>query len=97
MGQGVGHLVEGEHPLDVDLDRTVDAVLGQGYEVRRIGVLAVKPGPAHFGPLAQHCVDGEVTIHVERVFTLDEVPDALAHVGEGRALGKVVVGPSPRP
>jgi NADPH:quinone reductase-like Zn-dependent oxidoreductase len=64
---------------------------------RRIGVLAVKPGPAHFGPLAQHCVDGDVTIHVERVFTLDEVPDALAHVGEGRALGKVVVGPASQP
>jgi NADPH:quinone reductase-like Zn-dependent oxidoreductase len=72
------------------------AVVGR-LSGRRIGVLAVKPGPAHFVPLAQHCVDGEVTIHVERVFTLEEVPDALAHVGEGRALGKVVVGPSPRP
>ena len=28
---------------------------------------------------------------VDRTFTLDEVPEALAHVGEGRALGKVVV------
>ena len=34
---------------------------------------------------------GEVAIHVERTYTLDEVPEALAHVGEGRALGKVVV------
>jgi NADPH:quinone reductase-like Zn-dependent oxidoreductase len=32
-----------------------------------------------------------VRIHIDRTFTLDEVPDALAHVGEGRALGKVVV------
>ena len=70
---------------------------GRAASGRRIGVLAVKPGPAHFGPLAEHCVDGEVAIHVERMFTLDEVPDALAHVGEGRALGKVVVGPAPRP
>jgi len=72
------------------------AVVGR-LSGRRIGVLAVKPGPAHFVPLAQHCVDGAVKIHVERVFTLDEVPDALAHVGEGRALGKVVVGPASQP
>jgi NADPH:quinone reductase-like Zn-dependent oxidoreductase len=58
---------------------------------RRIGVLAVKPGPEHFAPLAERCVSGEVAVHVERTYTLDEVPEALAHVGEGRALGKVVV------
>jgi len=57
-------------------------------------VLAVKEGPAYFEPLAALCVTGEVSIHVDRVFTLDEVPAALAHVGEGHALGKVVVAPS---
>ena len=31
------------------------------------------------------------SIHIDRTFALDEVPAALAHVGEGRALGKVVV------
>jgi NADPH:quinone reductase-like Zn-dependent oxidoreductase len=76
--------------------RTVLGVLVVGAVVgrlsgRRIGVLAVKPGPAHFGPLAERCVAGEVTIHVDRTFTLAQVPEALAHVGEGRALGKVVV------
>lgn len=60
---------------------------------RRIGVLAVKPGPDHFAPLAERCVTGEVRIHVDRTFALEEVPEALAHVGEGRALGKVVVEP----
>ena len=58
---------------------------------RSIGVLVVKAGPAHFEPLADLCVAGEVSIHIDRTFTLDEVPAALAHVGEGRALGKVVV------
>lgn len=61
---------------------------------RSIGVLVVKEGPAHFEPLADLCVTGEVTIHIDRVFSLDEVPAALAHVGRGRALGKVVVCPS---
>ena len=59
---------------------------------RSIGVLVVKMGPAHFEPLADLCVSGEVSIHIDRTFTLDETPAALAHVGEGRALGKVVVG-----
>jgi NADPH:quinone reductase-like Zn-dependent oxidoreductase len=82
--------------------RTVLNVLVTGAVVgrlsgRRIGVLAVKPGPAHFGPVAERCTVGEVAIHVERTFTLDEVPQALAHVGEGRALGKVVVEVSRRP
>lgn len=58
---------------------------------RRIGVLAVKQGPAHFEPLTALCVSGEVRIHIDRTFALDDVAAALAHVGEGRALGKVVV------
>ncbi|SFF35210.1 NAD(P)-dependent alcohol dehydrogenase [Blastococcus tunisiensis] len=58
---------------------------------RRLGVLAVKEGPAHFGPLADLCVAGDVAVHIDRRFALADVPAALAHVGEGRALGKVVV------
>lgn len=58
---------------------------------RSMGLLIVKLGPKHFEPLADRCVAGEVDIHIERTFRLEEVPQALAHVGEGRALGKVVV------
>lgn len=58
---------------------------------RSIGVLAVHEGPAHFEPLAALCIAGDVRIQIDREFALDEVPAALAHVGEGRALGKVVV------
>lgn len=58
---------------------------------RRIGVLAVKEGPAHFTPLTDLCVVGDIDIHIDRTFTLDQLPEALAHHGEGRALGKVVV------
>jgi NADPH:quinone reductase-like Zn-dependent oxidoreductase len=58
---------------------------------RALGILTVKEGPAHFEPLAALCVAGDVRIHIHRTFALDEVPAALAHVGQGRALGKVVV------
>ena len=69
---------------------SVGAVLGP-LSGRRIGVLVVKEGPAHFEPLAERCVAGEVKIHIDSTFTLEQVPQAMARVGEGRALGKVVV------
>jgi NADPH:quinone reductase-like Zn-dependent oxidoreductase len=72
---------------------TVGSVVGR-VTGRSIGVLVVKEGPAHFEPLADLCVSGDIRIHIDRSFALDEVPAALAHVGEGRALGKIVVVPS---
>ncbi|MFN8190139.1 MAG: NAD(P)-dependent alcohol dehydrogenase [Nocardioidaceae bacterium] len=60
---------------------------------RSLGVLAVRQGPAHFVPMVERCLAGEVTIHVERTFGLDEVAEALAVVGAGGARGKVVVSP----
>jgi NADPH:quinone reductase-like Zn-dependent oxidoreductase len=69
---------------------TVGAIIGR-MTGRHLGLLIVKQGPAHFQPLAELCVAGDVGIHIDRTFGLDEVPHALAHVGEGRALGKVVV------
>jgi len=69
---------------------TIGAVVGR-LTGRRIGVLAVKLGPTHFEPLTELCLGGQVAIHIDRVFRLDEVADALAYVGEGRALGKVVI------
>lgn len=58
---------------------------------RSIGVLRVDEGPEHFEPLTDLILGGDVDIHIDRVVALDEVAEALAHHGEGRALGKVVV------
>jgi hypothetical protein len=54
----------------------------------------VKEGPAHVEPVADLCVTGELRIHIDRTFTLEELPAALGRIGEGRALGTVVVCPS---
>jgi hypothetical protein len=54
-------------------------------------MLVVKEGPAHFEPLADLCIAGEVGIHIDRTYRLDQVGEALAYVGAGRSLGKVVV------
>lgn len=69
---------------------TAGAVVGR-LTGRSIGVLAVKQGPAHFQPLADLCVAGEVEIVIDRTFSLEDVPAALLHVGKGKSLGKVVV------
>ena len=69
---------------------TIGSIAGR-LTGRRLGVLAVKQGPTYFEPLADLCVAGHLGIHIDRKFRLDEVPDALAYVGGGRALGKVVI------
>jgi NADPH:quinone reductase-like Zn-dependent oxidoreductase len=69
---------------------TIGSIAGR-LTGRRLGLLVVKQGPTHFEPLADLCVSGQVGIHIDRTLGLDEVPNALRHVGEGRALGKVVV------
>jgi NADPH:quinone reductase-like Zn-dependent oxidoreductase len=69
---------------------TVGFVVGRATG-RRIGVLAVKAGPARFRLLTDLVVAGDVKIYIDRTFDLDDVPAALAHVGDGKALGKVVV------
>ncbi len=71
---------------------TIGAAAGRVTR-RRLGVLAVKEGPAHFEPVTDLCVAGDVSICIDRTFGLDEAPEALAYVGEARALGKVVVTP----
>jgi zinc-binding alcohol dehydrogenase family protein len=72
---------------------TMGSVVGR-VTGRSIGVLVVKEGPSYFEPIADFCVAGSVRIPIDRSFALDELPAALARVGEGRACGKVVVVPS---
>lgn len=72
---------------------TIGALLGL-LTRRSLGLLMVRQGPEHFAPLAKRCVLGDVEIRIDRTFGLDDVPQALTYVGEGRALGKVVVEPT---
>ncbi|TDN92208.1 NAD(P)-dependent alcohol dehydrogenase [Microbacterium sp. BK668] len=69
---------------------TVGTVVGAVTRTR-LGILFVREGPAHFTPLADSILAGDIRVHVDRVFPLEEIRDALAYHGEGHALGKVVV------
>ena len=69
---------------------TIGSIIGR-LTGRRLGLLVVPQGPKYFTPLADLGVAGDIGIHIDRTFGLDEVPEALRYVGEGLALGKVVV------
>jgi NADPH:quinone reductase-like Zn-dependent oxidoreductase len=69
---------------------TAGAALGK-LTGRQLGLLVVRLGPSSFELVAERCVAGDLDVHIHRVYSLDQVPEALAEVGEGRALGKVVV------
>ena len=58
---------------------------------RRLGLLIAREGPEYFEPVAKRCVAGDLRITIDRTFPLAEVPEALAYLGDGRALGKVVI------
>jgi NADPH:quinone reductase-like Zn-dependent oxidoreductase len=78
-------------PVPVLLGIVAGGWIVGGLTLRRIGMLVVKEGPAHFEPFAELCTAGDIRIHIDRTFELASVPEALAYVGEGHALGKVVV------
>lgn len=82
----VGGLVR--HMLPVAL---VGPVLGR-VTGARVGVLAVKPNRADLETVGRLVADGTITAAVDRVFTFEELPEAMRHLGEGRVKGKVVVG-----
>jgi NADPH:quinone reductase-like Zn-dependent oxidoreductase len=58
---------------------------------RKMGVLMVRPNKDDLLRVADMVVAGELHITIERTYPLDRVPEALRHLREGRALGKLVI------
>jgi NADPH:quinone reductase-like Zn-dependent oxidoreductase len=58
---------------------------------RKMGVLMVRPNKEDLVRVADMVVNGELRTTIERTYPLEAVPEALRHVGEGRALGKLVI------
>jgi NADPH:quinone reductase-like Zn-dependent oxidoreductase len=51
----------------------------------------VRPNKEDLLRVADLVVAGSLRTTIERTFPLAAVPDALRHLGEGRALGKLVI------
>lgn len=58
---------------------------------KRLGLLIVRPNKADLDQAASLVADGTLHPVIDRIFPLAAVPEALSYVGEGRALGKVVI------
>ena len=58
---------------------------------KRIRILAVRLGVQHLEPLVELCRARRISTVIDRRYPLDEVPEALQYLGDGRAKGKVVV------
>ncbi len=58
---------------------------------RRMGVLMVRPNKEDLHRVANMVVAGALRTTFERTYPLSGVPEALRHLGEGRALGKLVI------
>jgi NADPH:quinone reductase-like Zn-dependent oxidoreductase len=58
---------------------------------RSMGILMMRPNKADLVRLAEIVVKGALRTTVEKTYPLEDVPQALRHLGEGRALGKLVI------
>lgn len=58
---------------------------------KRIGVLAVQRSRKALVAITDLCAAGKVVAHIDRCYPLNEVPQALRHLGEGHPKGKIVI------
>lgn len=62
---------------------------------KHLGVLIARPNSADLEKLAGEVVAGRIKPVIDKVYGLDEVPDAMRRLGEERSLGKVVIRLAP--
>jgi NADPH:quinone reductase-like Zn-dependent oxidoreductase len=58
---------------------------------RKMGMMVARIEPKDLTILKELLEAGKIRPVIDRRFTLDEVPDALRYLGEGHALGKIVI------
>ena len=58
---------------------------------RRVGLLVVQRNRADLEFIAELCASGKIVAPIDRRYPLKETPDALRYLGEGRAMGKLVI------
>jgi NADPH:quinone reductase-like Zn-dependent oxidoreductase len=62
---------------------------------KQLGVLIARPNSADLEELAAEVVAGRIRPIIEKEYGLDEVPEAMRHLGGERALGKIVIRVKP--
>jgi NADPH:quinone reductase-like Zn-dependent oxidoreductase len=83
-GEGDGRWLQG-------VDRTLQAMVLSPFTKQRLRGLMSVERTADLELLRQLIEAGKVTPVIERTYSLGEVPEAIRHLEEGRARGKVVI------
>lgn len=60
---------------------------------KKSGLLFWKPDPDDFKKIAELVAEGKIRTFIEKSYPLERVPQALAHLGDGKALGKLIILP----
>jgi NADPH:quinone reductase-like Zn-dependent oxidoreductase len=60
-------------------------------KAKNITILAVPQNRKDLIAITELCVAGKILPVIDRLYSLDEVPEAMRYVGEGHAKGKVVI------
>ena len=60
-------------------------------EGKQVGILPVHPNPQDLLSIAELFDAGKVIPVIDKTYPLDEVPQALQYLGDGRSQGKVVI------
>lgn len=89
VAPGGRYLVVGGFTRSLLSAATVGRLLSTGG--RSMGVLMVRPNKGDLVRVADMVVAGELRTDIERTYPLEGVPEAMSHLGEGRALGKLVI------
>ncbi len=89
VADGGRYRVVGGHTRSLLSAATIGRLLSVGS--RSLGVLLVRPNRDDLARLGEMAASGELRTTIDEKFPLEGVPDALARLGEGRALGKLVV------
>lgn len=92
-GTGTLAIVGGENGAtwSPGLGRQLHALLLSPFVPQRLTMVMNKEHHSGLERLAALAVDGSLTSSVDRPFALAEAPEAVRHLGAGKALGKVVI------
>jgi NADPH:quinone reductase-like Zn-dependent oxidoreductase len=61
------------------------------FGAKKVGILAAKANPKDFDSIVELMEAGAVKVLIDKRYALSEVADAMRYVGEGHALGKVII------
>ena len=89
VAPGGRYRVVGGHTRSLLSAATMGRVLSLGS--RSFGVLVVRPNRNDLAKLADMAARGDLRTAIDEVYPLEGAPQAVARLGEGRALGKLVI------